>query len=97
MATNTINQGAVNGIVIKPIWGTLDKQEEEDSVDRFIAIVDSIKKLLDSKADIDHNHDDRYYTKTEIDTKLWRLILIFLKSIRSFWRLTEIFLKSIQS
>lgn len=70
MASNTINQGAVNGIVIKPIWGTLDKQEEEDSVDRFIAIVDSIKNLLDSKADIDHNHDDRYYTKTEIDTKL---------------------------
>ena len=69
MASNTINQGAVNGIVIKPIWGTLDKQEEDDSVDRFIAIVDSIRKLVDSKADIDHNHDDRYYTEPEIDTK----------------------------
>ena len=70
MASNTINQGAVNGIVIKPIWGTLDKQEEEDSVDRFIAIVDSIKSLLDTKANINHNHDDRYYTEPEIDTKL---------------------------
>ena len=69
MASNTINQGAVNSIVIKPIWGTLDKQEEDDSADRFIAIVESIRKLVDSKADIDHNHDDRYYTEPEIDTK----------------------------
>lgn len=28
------------------------------------------KEELDYKADIEHNHDDRYYTETEVDTKL---------------------------
>lgn len=70
MASNTINQGAISDIIIQPIWGTLDKREEDESMDRFVAIVESIFKLVSNKADIDHNHDDRYYTESEIDEKL---------------------------
>ena len=70
MSSSTINQGAINDIIIKPIWGTIDKQEEANKEDRFIAIVNDIAKRLDSKADIVHDHDTRYYTKTETDTKL---------------------------
>ena len=70
MSSSTINQGAINDIIIKPIWGTIDKQDEANKEDRFIAIVNDIAKRLDSKADIVHDHDTRYYTKTETDTKL---------------------------
>lgn len=29
-----------------------------------------LREIVNSKADSNHNHDDRYYTKSEIDTKL---------------------------
>lgn len=29
------------------------------------------KQTAESKADVNHNHDDRYYTESEIDNKLW--------------------------
>lgn len=69
--SNSINQGAVDDIVIKPVWGTFDSKEDNDSKEeRFIAIVESLQKLLNNKADIIHNHDDRYYTETEISSML---------------------------
>ena len=32
--------------------------------------ITSLEESVAGKSDIEHNHDDRYYTKTEIDTKL---------------------------
>ena len=29
-----------------------------------------LKELFDKKSDSDHTHDDRYYTESEVDTKL---------------------------
>lgn len=70
MATNSINQGVNNGVIVQPIWGTIDGDKKQGSAVNFQKIVDEIKSLLDTKADIGHTHDDRYYTESEIDTKL---------------------------
>ena len=69
----TINQGDINDNTIKPTWGTFERQEEYDKEDRFIAIVESISKTVANKADINHDHDDRYYTEPEIDADVNQL------------------------
>lgn len=34
------------------------------------SLIDSLQEKVDGKADSSHTHDDRYYTETEIDTKV---------------------------
>ena len=71
MASNTINQGAISDVIIQPIWGTVDNGPDQGSGDEYFQkIVNEIRSLLDSKANIIHDHDDRYYTETEIDSKI---------------------------
>lgn len=40
------------------------------SLEEINTDIDEINTSLESKAASDHNHDDRYYTETEMDTKL---------------------------
>lgn len=42
----------------------------DDSHNHVIDNVDGLQGALDAKSDSGHNHDDRYYTETEMDAKL---------------------------
>ena len=79
-ADNTVASGSSNGLMSSADKTKLDtiaegatkitvdsslSGESENPVQNKI-----IKTALDGKADISHNHDDLYYTETEIDGKL---------------------------
>ena len=38
--------------------------------ERAIAAEDALQKAISGKAESEHNHDDKYYTESEIDTKI---------------------------
>lgn len=79
-ADNTVASGSSNGLMSSADKTKLDTIEEGANK----TIVDSslsgesenpvqnkiIKTALDGKAEISHNHDDLYYTETEVDEKL---------------------------
>lgn len=67
MANQNIHQGDLNDHSIHPTWGTIEKQDDTNKEDRFIAIVESISRTVANKSNIGHIHDDRYYTEEEID------------------------------
>ena len=59
---------AAQGVVIK---GLIDALEAElNSHTHEIVDVNGLQTALDSKASSSHNHDDLYYTETEIDEKV---------------------------
>ncbi len=49
---------------------TLTVTVQDDSHNHTIANVDGLQTALNNKSDTSHNHDGRYYTEAEIDTKL---------------------------
>lgn len=42
----------------------------EPGADMLVRIKDDVHNLQTSKADVEHTHDDRYYTENEIDSKI---------------------------
>ncbi|MDO4377975.1 MAG: hypothetical protein Q4C64_02330 [Erysipelotrichia bacterium] len=60
--------GSYNDLTDKPTIPTVDSALSATSVNPVQN--KAVKTALDGKADSSHNHDERYYTETEIDSKL---------------------------
>lgn len=60
--------GSYNDLTNKPTIPTVDSTLSATSTNAVQNKV--VKTALDAKANNNHNHDDRYYTETEIDSKL---------------------------
>lgn len=64
--TNTVKDNLLNGA--GAAYDTL--KELGDLIDENVDAIDALEIVATGKADKGHTHDDRYYTETEIDTKL---------------------------
>lgn len=71
MATQrSIHQGDINDNSINPTWGTFDgKPDDSNNEERFLAIAENIFKIVNTKADANHNHDTRYFTQEQSDER----------------------------
>ena len=65
-AAATVKNDLLNGA--GTAYDTL--KELGDLIDDNADAIDALETVAAGKADADHNHDDRYYTESEIDTKL---------------------------
>lgn len=65
-AAATVKNDLLNGAGIA--YDTL--KELGDLIDDNKDAIDALETIASGKADASHTHDDRYYTETEIDTKL---------------------------
>ena len=65
-AANDIKSDLLNGA--EAAYDTL--KELGDLINENVDAIDALETVASGKADADHTHDDRYYTKTEIDGKV---------------------------
>ena len=61
--TFTVTNGSNASVTIQTSWGSTTSDSKVPSEKLT-------KDTLDTKSDVGHTHDDRYYTETEIDTAL---------------------------
>lgn len=96
MSSKDIYQGGVNAPKIEPVWGKIESKEDLNFEARFLAIVESISKLVKSKADINHNHDDRYYSQEHLDDELNTIITTLQNVVNDFNSLETFVLDKLQ-
>ena len=81
---NILSTTSENPVQNKVITEELNKKAVQTTVDESLALKANsadVTASLAEKSDIGHTHDDRYYTETEIDTKLSEKIDSSIKGV----------------
>lgn len=81
---NALSDTSENPVQNKVITEELNKKAVQTTVDESLALKANsadVTASLAEKSDIGHTHDDRYYTETEIDTKLSEKIDSSIKGV----------------
>ena len=81
---NILSTTSENPVQNKVITEELNKKADQTTVDESLALKANsadVTASLAEKSDIGHTHDDRYYTETEIDTKLSEKIDSSIKGV----------------
>ena len=81
---NILSATSENPVQNKVITEELNKKAVQTTVDESLALKANsadVTASLAEKSDIGHTHDDRYYTETEIDTKLSEKIDSSIKGV----------------
>lgn len=50
MANKDIRQGAISDVIIQPTWGTIERQGEDNTEERLLAIAGRIERMVSEKA-----------------------------------------------
>lgn len=66
---SSLSSSSTNPVQNKVVNNALNKKANS-SHSHSISNITNLQSTLDSKSDTGHNHDDRYYTETEMNTKL---------------------------
>lgn len=66
---SSLSSSSTNPVQNKVIKGALDGKANVQH-NHTVATVVNLQSTLNSKSDVGHTHDDRYYTETEMNTKL---------------------------
>jgi len=64
MANQDIRQGAISDVVIQPTWGTIERQGEDNTEERLLAIAGRIERMVQEKANINASIADITRTGT---------------------------------
>ena len=81
---NILSATSENPVQNKVITEELNKKADQTTVDSALSLKANsadVTASLAGKSDIGHTHDDRYYTETEIDTKLSEKIDSSIKGV----------------
>lgn len=81
---NILSTTSENPVQNKVITEELNKKADQTTVDSALSLKANsadVTASLAEKSDIGHTHDDRYYTETEIDTKLSEKIDSSIKGV----------------
>ena len=66
---SSLSSSSTNPVQNKVVNSALNGKANS-SHSHSISNITNLQSTLDNKSDVGHNHDDRYYTETEMDTKL---------------------------
>lgn len=66
---SSLSSSSINPVQNNVVKGALDGKANVQHNHTFATVV-NLQSTLNSKSDVGHTHDDRYYTETEMDTKL---------------------------